>query len=85
MQCVTEKSRRKADLKKEENLSALANAAFEQRKNPGEPLDGFSEIGFSRKWRKNHITFFFFSGHITFIIRVKTAQPCSYFIIIIGN
>lgn len=39
----------KADFKKEEASSALANAARGQRKNPSEPLDGHSEIDFGRK------------------------------------
>lgn len=57
VRCETKESRSEADFKKEENLLALANAASEQRKNLGEPLECCSETGFSRKWRQNQITF----------------------------
>lgn len=47
--CMNKETGSRADFKKEEASSALANAARGQRKNPSEPLVGHSEIDFSRK------------------------------------
>lgn len=41
---MNKKSGSRADFKKGEGSSALADAACGQRKNPSEPLDGPSEI-----------------------------------------
>lgn len=47
--CMNKESGSKADFNKKEDSSALANAACGQRRNPSEPLDALSEIGFSGK------------------------------------
>lgn len=53
---MIKESRSEADFEKEADLLALANAAYGQRENPVEPLDGHSETGFSRKMERkpNH-------------------------------